>query len=677
MKNIKLFLFAVLICLLFASTSLAQTDPVKTTTVFVDLKYRSSIANPNENFGRLYVDNSGIPRYRLNDGTDTPLLTGTSAVNSFNGRTGVVVPVSGDYTTTLVTEGTNQYFTNARARAALSGITGVTYNSTTGEIAIGQAVATTDTPTFGGLTITGLSGVVKASAGVLSASSITNSDVSNSAAIAYSKLNLTGAILNADLAGSIAASKLVGTDIATVGTVTTGTWSATAIAINKGGTGQTTQTAAFNALSPLTTSGDIIYFNGTNNVRLAKGNDGQVLTLASGLPSWVDAGGGGGGISGSGSTDRIPVFTSGSAIGNSVLYQNTSTSRIGIGASPSFKIHIQSFTGEDGVVVQDNGGTGDASSFALFHGSSANAVVISSQGSTINTAPYSGNNFLSTIGRKFRFIHGDSGNVYLDLLTSDNVNFVNAKIGIQNASPTFSIDMIGRTGEDGLFITSPGGNSDAAEIVAKHSSGNLVVLASAGSSFVGPVYQGSNYLYNTGRKFRMIDATGSEHIWADYQTNGNITLDPSNAGYLLHFGGTSSSFPALKHSSTELQARLADDSAYAPFRASIITASTINAKLTTSALFDAGNSGTAITLDFPTNGSNQQVTLNNNTTITVTSLTDGAAATVKIVQGSAFTVAWTTVTWDSATTPTFTSNTSLVQLWKLGSTIYGRVVFQS
>ncbi len=34
-------------------------------------------------------------------------------------------------------------------------------------------------------------------------------------------------------------------------------------------------------------SGDILYFNGTAWVRLAKGTDGQVLTLAAGLPSWA------------------------------------------------------------------------------------------------------------------------------------------------------------------------------------------------------------------------------------------------------------------------------------------------------------------------------------------------------------------------------------------------------
>ena len=34
-------------------------------------------------------------------------------------------------------------------------------------------------------------------------------------------------------------------------------------------------------------AGDVLYHNGTNYVRLAKGTDGQVLTLASGVPSWA------------------------------------------------------------------------------------------------------------------------------------------------------------------------------------------------------------------------------------------------------------------------------------------------------------------------------------------------------------------------------------------------------
>jgi hypothetical protein len=53
-----------------------------------------------------------------------------------------------------------------------------------------------------------------------------------------------GKVTNAMLAGSIAASKLVGTDIATVGTITTGTWNGTTIAIANGGTGATSESGA-------------------------------------------------------------------------------------------------------------------------------------------------------------------------------------------------------------------------------------------------------------------------------------------------------------------------------------------------------------------------------------------------------------------------------------------------
>lgn len=53
------------------------------------------------------------------------------------------------------------------------------------------------------------------------------------------------------------------------------------LAISRGGTGQASQTAAFDALAPTTTAGDVIVHNGTDNVRLPVGTDGQTIVADS------------------------------------------------------------------------------------------------------------------------------------------------------------------------------------------------------------------------------------------------------------------------------------------------------------------------------------------------------------------------------------------------------------
>lgn len=65
------------------------------------------------------------------------------------------------------------------------------------------------------------------------------------------------------------------------------------LAIANGGTGQATASAAFNALSPITTTGDLIIGNGTNSAtRLGIGTNGQVLTSNGTTASWSAATGG-------------------------------------------------------------------------------------------------------------------------------------------------------------------------------------------------------------------------------------------------------------------------------------------------------------------------------------------------------------------------------------------------
>jgi len=62
--------------------------------------------------------------------------------------------------------------------------------------------------------------------------------------------------------------------------------------ITNGGTGQISKTAAFDALSPQTTKGDLIAFDGADAIRLGTGVNGQVLSANSSATSgleWVDA----------------------------------------------------------------------------------------------------------------------------------------------------------------------------------------------------------------------------------------------------------------------------------------------------------------------------------------------------------------------------------------------------
>jgi hypothetical protein len=106
---------------------------------------------------------NGITDWQIGDwaifnGTIWQKVDNTDAVTSVNGQVGTVV-----LTTTNIAEGTNLYYTDARARASLSAGTGISYNNTSGVItnaAPDQTVALTDgtgidvTGTYPNFTIT-------------------------------------------------------------------------------------------------------------------------------------------------------------------------------------------------------------------------------------------------------------------------------------------------------------------------------------------------------------------------------------------------------------------------------------------------------------------------------------------------------------------------------------------
>lgn len=75
------------------------------------------------------------------------------------------------------------------------------------------------------------------------------------------------------------------TDAAAYGQTPAGGNTAT---IAQGGTGQTSAAAAYNALSPMTTTGDMEYdSSGGTAARLPVGSNGQVLAVQSGVPTWL------------------------------------------------------------------------------------------------------------------------------------------------------------------------------------------------------------------------------------------------------------------------------------------------------------------------------------------------------------------------------------------------------
>lgn len=93
----------------------------------------------------------------------------------------------------------------------------------------------------------------------------------------------SGTVTSVQVSGGTTGLTYSGGPITSSGTITM----AGTLAITNGGTGQITAAAAFSALSPITTTGDLIYSSsGTTNSRLAIGSTGNVLTVTGGVPTW-------------------------------------------------------------------------------------------------------------------------------------------------------------------------------------------------------------------------------------------------------------------------------------------------------------------------------------------------------------------------------------------------------
>jgi len=110
--------------------------------------------------------------------------------------------------------------------------------------------------------------------------------VTNASTTAFS----SGSVTSVDVSGGTTGLTTSGGPVTTSGTITI----AGTLAIASGGSGQTTASAAFNALSPITTTGDLILGTGVNTAsRLGIGSNGYLLTSNGTTASWAAAPAGG------------------------------------------------------------------------------------------------------------------------------------------------------------------------------------------------------------------------------------------------------------------------------------------------------------------------------------------------------------------------------------------------
>ena len=203
-------------------------------------------------------------------------LTGSGGVATFNGRSGAVSPQAGDYTKADVGLGNvdNTSDTNKPVSTATQTALDALAATITGDVTGPASSVDSEVALFsgtGGKTLkrSTVTGYMKAASGVPSA--------------------------------------------------------VTTIPIADGGTGQTSKTPAFDALSPMTTAGDTIIGGVSGSAtRLPVGANGEVYTVVSGVPAWAAAGGGGGTAEATGFVkdflgSTAPtgyVFASGRTIGN-------------------------------------------------------------------------------------------------------------------------------------------------------------------------------------------------------------------------------------------------------------------------------------------------------------------------------------------------------------------------
>jgi hypothetical protein len=250
-----------------------------------------TLPNPSAiTFVRINADNTVSTLDAATFRTAIGAGTGSGTVTSVSGTTGNITSTGGatpviDLASGIVTAGT--YGSSALIPVVTVDTYGRVTTITTAANPQGTVTSVSGAGTVSGLTLTGT---------VTSSGSLTLGGT-----LAVTPSDFASQTANTFLAAPNGAPgvptfrAIVAADVPTLNQNTTGTAANVTgvVAFANGGTGQTTATAGFDALSPTTTKGDLIVRNGTGNVRLAVGTDTYALvadsTTAAGV-KWASVG---------------------------------------------------------------------------------------------------------------------------------------------------------------------------------------------------------------------------------------------------------------------------------------------------------------------------------------------------------------------------------------------------
>ena len=236
-------------------------------------------------------------------------------------------------------------------------------------------------------------------------------------------------------------------------------------------------------------------------------------------------------------------FSDGSAFASDAanLFWDDTNNRLGIGTNaPTKALTIDANTTDDGLIMRGQTDT------VIFQ--------VTKDGNTVNSSEL------------FQY---SAGAINFALRSPGNASYFN--------NGTFTFGANTNLGAK-VNIKGSGSTSATTALLVQNSAGNsaLTILDNLNSQFGGTVTSDGGFrsiaYYDSFQRVGLNNGlnTNPQNYILSVGVGRVLLIDNSEADFnRLQFGGTTSSFPSLKRSTTNLQVRLADDSGYAPIDASL------------------------------------------------------------------------------------------------------------